>query len=82
MIYECIKEFYVEKYDDDGFHMDYEPMVIEKGSKWQADAGNYRIVGGRDSIHLDKISGNAKEWLEITKDTLEKYFKEVTYEAS
>ncbi len=46
-------------------------MTVEKGSRWELD--NHHIIDGE--IHLDNLDD--AEWLEISKETLGYYFKEV-----
>lgn len=71
MMYECMKDFELEKYDKDGFPTD-EYMAIKKGSKWKRDDST-NIIGG---VHLESISGS--QWIEISKKTLNGYFRETT----
>lgn len=70
MKYECVQEFQVDKYDEDDNNV-IGTMKVEKGSRWEL--GNHHIIDGE--IHLDNLD-NA-EWLEISKETLKSYFKEV-----
>lgn len=69
MKYICIKEFFVPKYDGDGFDSG-EYMTIEKGSMWLSD-DTVDYIGGE--IHLDNL-GNG-DWIEISFDTLHEYFQ-------
>ena len=77
MKYECIKTFWVEMFDNDGFSLDGKCKVIEKGSLWERDSDTHRIVGGKETVHLDSTTGG--EWLEITESSLNKYFREVQH---
>ena len=70
-MYECIKDFKLEDYDDNGFATD-TYTTVKKGSKWKADK-NTNIIGGE--IHLDNVNGS--QWIEITEETFKLYFKEV-----
>ncbi len=72
MMYECIEDFELEEYDEDGFSTD-EYMTIKKGSKWEI-AETKCILGGE--IHLDEVDGT--KWIEILKETLNGYFRETT----
>lgn len=69
MMYECMKDFVLEKYDEDGFPTD-EYMAIKKGSKWERDDST-NIIGG---VHLENIGGS--QWIEISNKTLNEYFRE------
>lgn len=68
MMYECMKDFALEKYDKDGFQTD-GYMAVKKGSKWERDDST-NIIGG---IHLESIDGS--QWIEISKKTLNGYFR-------
>lgn len=71
MLYMCVKEFVVPKYDDDGFTTnDY--IAIEKDSVWELN-DDTRHIGG--DHHLDK--NETLEWVEISNETLESYFVEL-----
>lgn len=70
-MFECIKDFQIDKYDENGFSTsDY--ITIRSGSKWQIDETE-DIIGGE--IHLDDIDGS--QWIEVSKETLREYFKEI-----
>lgn len=70
MVYECINDFCVEKYDENGFPTE-KYITIKKGTKWELN-NHTDLIGGEN--HLDKIDGT--EWIEISNDTLRYYFKE------
>lgn len=72
MKYQCVKSFDVEKYDDDGFNED-ETRLIVAGSIWERDMSDNRIIGGE--VKLD--NPKTLEWLEISFDTFERYFRQV-----
>ncbi|MVB11164.1 hypothetical protein CAFE_18710 [Caprobacter fermentans] len=74
MIYECIKSFELDKYDDNGFSTD-EIMEIEKGSLWELNDDGGNIIGAEH--HLDNLGGSS--WVEIDSDYLRKYFKEANH---
>lgn len=69
-MYECVVDFELEKYDEDGFWTE-EYVTIRKGSQWEIDSES-DIIGGE--IHLDNVDGT--QWIEISKETLNRYFKE------
>lgn len=76
MKYKCIKELYVDKYNDDGFYCDGEYNIIPVGSIWSVDESPTRIVGGRDSIHLDLETNESEyQWLEVLEVTLNEHFE-------
>lgn len=80
MLYKCIKDFYIENYDDNGFSKDTYSR-ISKGSIWELDEEPYRFIGDDDSIRLLRIwkSKKAKTviWIEISKETFEAFFEVV-----
>lgn len=69
--YKCIKEFEVNKYDDE---LTEEYLTVEKGSIWELDEYGGSIIGG--DVHLDEADDSGT-WLEISFETLEEYFEEV-----
>lgn len=70
--YICIKAFCVDHYDD-GFLIENDSVVIEKGSVYKLDESDRTMIGGK--IHLDSINDNS--WIEITKQDLSECFEEV-----
>lgn len=68
--HECIREFVVEKYDDNGFPTG-KDMIVKEGSKWEVNKKS-NITGGE--IHLDNVEGT--EWVEISEEILNDHFKE------
>lgn len=79
-MYECVKELYLDKYDESGFRKD-GYIHIPIGSKWQTDYEYPLFIGGVNSVHLDRVwkSKNAKtwQWIEIDEDTLKEHFKKI-----
>ncbi len=71
--YKCMKSFCVDKYDDDGFLVENETIVIEEGKIYELNENGYMMIGGKDHVHLDDADDGS--WLEITKEHLEKYFE-------
>ena len=69
--YRCIKAFVVDNYDADGFLIENSAHVIEEGEVYTLDETGSTIIGGE--VHLDHENGS---WLELTKDSLKKYFEE------
>ena len=72
-VYECKKEFEVAKWDNDNDCFSDELMVIEKGSVW-GNNGYGHICDGE--VRLD--NEDTGEWLELSKETLQEYFKDIT----
>lgn len=74
-IYKCNKEFYVDKYDADGFSLN-KQMKIVKGSKWKYDDKEiFRVIGG--TIRLYRINVKRGQWIEIDNNMLNEYFEEI-----
>lgn len=73
--YECIKGFLVDEYDDDGFYIENKYFEIEKGSIWftPEEDSDYRFLGG--DIRLEEE--NSLRWIELAKEHLNEYFKEI-----
>lgn len=71
--YKCKKSFCVDKYDDDGFLIENDAMVIEEGKIYELNESGHMMMGGKDHVHLDAVDDNS--WLEITKENLEEYFE-------
>ena len=69
-MYKCIKEFSIEKCDDDGFMLENEYEIIEEGSIWFIpEDKDYRFLGGEIRLENDDMS-----WIEIAKESLKEYF--------
>lgn len=70
-MYECIKGFLMEVCDGNGFTIENEYMDINKGTIWYIpEDKDYRFIGGEVRLENDDA-----EWIEITKEHLEEYFK-------
>lgn len=69
--YKCKKSFYVDKYDNDGFLIENNGVVIEEGKIYKLDESGHTMIGGE--VHLDAADDGS--WLEITKEHLEDYFE-------
>ena len=69
--YICIKPLQLECYDDDGFVIENKYSEVTEGEVFQKSEEKFRCIGGTDSIRLE----NDKQWLEITEETLNEYFK-------
>lgn len=73
MNYRCIKDLSVPTCDDDGFTIENERFYIDKGTVWEQDESNFRMVGALDSIRLINIEDGS--WLEVYQDTLDECFE-------
>lgn len=73
--YKCKKPFCVDKYDDDGFLVENDSIVIEEGTIYESDESGHMMIGGEDHVHLYSVEGGS--WVEITKECLEEYFEEI-----
>lgn len=72
--YKCIKDLYIDEYDEDGFATG-GWNVVPSGSVWNMNENSCRIVGGDDTVHLD--SDTELQWIEVLSSTLHKYFEEI-----
>lgn len=74
-VYKCIKDFSLEKCDDNGFIVENEYVSIEKNSFWFiSEEKEFRLIGG--DIRLENHCGYC---MEIPKETLEENFKLVVF---
>lgn len=71
MKYKCIKSFFVDKVDDEGFWEE-QSIEIKENSVWEADESNFRYVGA-DIRLIEDIEGSYN-WLEIPKERLKNNF--------
>ncbi len=71
--YKCKKTFCVDKYDDAGFLIENDTIVIEEGKIYELNESGHMMIGGSDHVHLDAVDDGS--WLEITKETLEECFE-------
>lgn len=74
-VYECIIGFALPKWDSDNDEFSEDEMIAEEGSIWKENDSH--IIGGEVSLANDN-----GEWIEIDKDTLNEYFKDITKSAS
>lgn len=71
--FECTNNFYVDKYDADGFWTG-KQTIIKKGEVFECDLEDkLRVVGGDDTLRLE----NDKQWLELTEESIRENFVEV-----
>ncbi len=72
MRYKCVKEMYIQKYDDGGFMIENEYGFVPVGSIWERDDGT-SIAGG--DIHLEAVESSGDlGWIEISADHLKENF--------
>ena len=71
MKYQCIDNFALPLYDENGYITD-TYSDVEEGSIWNLSEDKYRFCAGKDSIRLESDGGR---WLEITKNDFKSYFK-------
>ncbi len=71
MKYQCIDNFALPLYDENGYITD-NCMDVEEGSVWNLSEDKYRFCAAKDSIHLEHDDGR---WLEITKNNFKRYFE-------
>jgi hypothetical protein len=71
MKYKCTKQFYLDKYDEEGDKQT-RGITVEIGSIWNV---NKRSKFGISEVHL--VSGCGTKWLEITENRLQTHFKKI-----
>lgn len=75
--YRCIRDFYIEKYDEDGFFTD-KYICIPKGSIWDLSTGRLEIAES-PCVRLERVwkskGAKTRPWIEITPEHLEQYFE-------
>lgn len=73
-MYKCIKEFKLEKCNDDGRSIDGKYITVKLNSKWIIDDNEYNnLIGGE--IRLIKSSkAKSYTWIEISEDTFKNNF--------
>ncbi|EJT6559995.1 TPA: hypothetical protein K8N36_003211 [Clostridium perfringens] len=72
MKYKCIKSFFVDKVDDEGFWEE-QSIEIKENSVWEADESNFRCIGA-DIRLIEDVEGYFN-WLELPKERLENNFE-------
>lgn len=73
MKYQCIDNFALSLYDENGYITD-DYMGVDKGSIWNLSENKYRFCAGKDSIRLESSDN---KWLEITKNNFKRYFEQL-----
>lgn len=78
MKYKCLKELYLDDYDENGFPTG-KYITIPVGSIWEVDRNIYGIISENDTIRLSLITKEYQyQWIEILGLTLNKHFKSIT----
>lgn len=67
----CLKCFYVDKHDEDGFFEEVQGFEVIQGTIWEVEDNSFRVIGGE--VRLTR----GDSWIEISKETFENYFMEV-----
>ena len=71
MKFNCIKSFYVDLVDGNGFPIDKNNCRIKKGSMWRLDNIQNTLTGAE--LRLENLTG--LEWIEISKKRLLEFFE-------
>ena len=53
MKYICVKNLYLDKYDDNGFLIENKYVCIPKGSIWEEDEETPNFIASKDCVHID-----------------------------
>lgn len=69
-VYKCIKEFYVDSYDESWCSAD-DYMTVEVGSRWMHTPDDNFIGGDVHLVNMEDFS-----WIEISFSDLDNYFIE------
>lgn len=69
--YRCVKQIDLQAYDEDASVCENKFHVVNIDEIYEHDDSAYRLVGGKDTIHL----ANGLQWIEILPETLKEYFE-------
>lgn len=67
-MYECTEDFYVDTCDGDGFLVEENSFLVEKGSVWGLSEDAVNVLGAE--IHIE----NEYSWIEISREVFEMNF--------
>lgn len=70
--YICIRDFFIDKYDDDGFVLDGEYFSVYKDSIWTINEEKIKLIGGETLLENEELG-----WIEISKESLKDNLKEI-----
>lgn len=82
--YGCTKEFFLEKYDEEGFRIENKYLTVPVGSVWELDEDDpaYNIIADKDCVHLERVyksqKAKSRQWIEITKERLAEHFEKIS----
>lgn len=70
-VYECIKTFRADFYDEANFIEEFDGFRVKKGSMWTICPVTENVTGAE--IHLEELTGQS--WLEVSERRLKSSFK-------
>lgn len=68
----CIKDLYLDKYDENEEVIENEKMEVKEGSEWVLSYCQYRDLDGEIRLNNENA-----EWIEIDKNTFKEHFVEI-----
>lgn len=77
VVYKCKESFTLPKYDEDGFFMDNENIIINVGDKFEISKNKLELARVAPAIKLISTSTSNPIWIEIHPVTLKEFFEEV-----
>ncbi len=69
-VYECVKEFLCDEYDDDGNELEEEFRSVKKGSRWEVEW----VANGWVKLY-EMTDETIYSWLEISLEHLTTHFE-------
>lgn len=77
VVYKCKESFTLPKYDEDGFFMDNENIIINVGDKFEISKNKLELACVAPAIKLISINTSNPIWINILPATIKEYFEEV-----
>lgn len=77
VVYKCKESFTLPKYDEAGFFMDNENIIINVGDKFEISKNKLELARVAPAIKLISTSTSNPIWIEIHPVTLKEFFEEV-----
>lgn len=77
VVYKCKEFFTLPKYDEDGFFMDNENIIINVGDRFEISKNKLELARVAPAIKLISTSTSNPIWIEIHPVTLKEFFEEV-----
>ncbi len=71
--YKLINDYYIEKVDDECSYTE-ETVRLEKGSIWEKEESDFRLLGGDVRLILNQEE-NSFTWIEVSSETFESNFE-------